>query len=244
MEDNGKYSVYVCLDTGDVVNSFPRDSNLTYKGFTDVSFASEVSVRLVSFYNKLKEEREKKDPEYFYINIVQQTKKKLLGKTMVAIYRLDSKLEKSDVTLIDRVEDDGQNTNSLYLSYDLIKRSIVSKEQYKDKNIIIISNNSALSNIFKYKFYKWSTNNFKKGVDVVTDEDYDGISDTEKNEKLTEFSYIDNADLLKDILKYMKINNNTINGLTSFKEVSHIIDKVRQRINSSESKFKNKKNRK
>ncbi|CAG8600892.1 13483_t:CDS:2, partial [Dentiscutata heterogama] len=119
--------IYVCLDTGNVMNSFPRDlknSNLIYKGYTDVNFASQISVKLVSFFNKLKENREKKDLEYFYVYVKQQIKNKLLGKTTVAIYRLDLKLEKSDVTLIDRVEDDNPNTNSLYLSYDLIKRSI------------------------------------------------------------------------------------------------------------------------
>ncbi|CAG8683329.1 1174_t:CDS:1, partial [Dentiscutata heterogama] len=115
------------------------------------------------------------------------------------------------------------------------------KEQYKDKNIIIISNNSALPNILKYKFYKWVANNFKKGVDVITDEEYDRISDTERDEKLTEFTHIEYADLLQQIFKYMKTNNITIDGLTSYREVSHIIDKVRQKISSNESKFKNKK---
>ncbi|CAG8740293.1 9480_t:CDS:1, partial [Dentiscutata heterogama] len=237
MEDNGKYAVYVCLDTGDVVNNYTKDlrkSNLTYKGFTNVSYTSEISVKLVSFYNKLKENREDKEPEYFYINVNQQTKDKLLRKTMVAIYKLDPKLKNSDVILIDRVEDDDPNTNSLHLSYDLIKRSIVSKEQYKDKNIIIISNNSAIPNILKYKFYRWAINNFKKGVDVITDEEYDGLSDTERNEKLSEFTYIEDADLLKEIYKFMETNNSTIDGCISFKEVSHIIDKVRQKINSSE----------
>ncbi|CAG8730909.1 3551_t:CDS:2, partial [Dentiscutata heterogama] len=188
----------ICLfGNWNFMNSYTKDiknSNLIYKGNTSMNYASDVSVKLVSFFNKLKKTREKKDLEFFYINVNQQTKNKLLKKTIIAIYKSDPKLEESDITYIDHVKDDNPNTNSLHLLYDLIKRSIVSKEQYKDKNIIIISNNLALSNM-------------------------------ERNEKLTEFTHIEDADLLKEIYNLMKNNNNTIDGLTSHREVSHIIDK-------------------
>ncbi|CAG8794531.1 29527_t:CDS:2, partial [Gigaspora margarita] len=199
------YSAYVCLETGYFSNKFPKNKNggYSYKGFYSTIEALKFGTRIQQFNNQLKNRRDDKDPEYFVFDIFQLQKNKITTGTNISVHRLkDLNFRNSNLEFVDYVK--STNIDLFSISYEAILK-LVKNEKYKDKNIKIISKNISFLVILRYKFYFWERNNFKNGIDMVTDgEDFDSLSDTELDEKMSEYSDYKDVEILKEIFLNMK----------------------------------------
>ncbi|CAG8834376.1 10191_t:CDS:2, partial [Gigaspora margarita] len=182
------------------------------------------------------EKPDDKDPEYFVFDIFQPQKNKITTGTNISVHQLkDPNFRNSNLEFVDYVK--STNIDSFSISYEAILK-LVKNEKYKDKNIKIISKNISFLVILRYKFYFWERNNFKNGINMVTDgEDFDGLSDTELDEKMSKYSDHKDVEILKEIFLNMKKNNITIDGDLGFKSILNI-DFIFKKFKQNSKKIK------
>ncbi|CAG8778548.1 32162_t:CDS:10, partial [Gigaspora margarita] len=238
VQKSSGYSAYVCLKTGYLLDKFPKNKNggYSYKGFYSTIEASKFGTRIQQFNNQLKNRRDDKDPEYFVFNIFQPQKNKITTRTNISVHRLkDLNFRNSDLEFVDYVR--STNIDSFGISYKAILK-LVKNEKYKDKNIKIIFKNIFFLAILRYKFYFWKRNNFKNGINMVTDgEDFDGLSNTELDEKMSEYSDHKDVEILNEIFLNMKKNNITIDSDLGFKNIPNI-DFIFKKVKQNSKKIK------
>ncbi|CAG8700267.1 26092_t:CDS:2 [Gigaspora margarita] len=237
-DEDPSYSVYICLETGYLSDKFPKNKNggYSYKRFYSTIEASKFGTKIQQFNNQLKNRRDDKDPKYFVFDIFQLQKNKITAGTNISVHRLkDLNFRNSDLEFVDYVR--STNIDLFSISYEAILK-LVKNEKYKDKNITIISKNISFLVILRYKFYFWKRNNFKNRIDIVTNgEDFDGLSDTELDEKMSEYSDHKDVEILKEIFLNIKKNNIIIDGDLGFKSISNI-DFIFKKVKQNSKKIK------